>query len=268
MKALVLVLALISAVELKEDAPLCQPPLAGRIHGRIHSAEPIKSVLAVSRAGGEPHKPESLDADGSFRFAPLSGDAVYDLVVELQGGRIVEGIDLEFVDDRLERLAELRRRQLQMPQPPAQTFTEADAAAIVQIVKDMKDFMDIRRVLYIRGAGDKAVTLVELLRERDFHASDAGEIIWRIELWRFRRHNGVWTRVPNAQRVLQRLRTSIGQWSAINHEYYPQLSVRINADGSSQAVDFAIPAKPDASRGRVAAAPPAPDTAPHVIIEN
>ncbi len=136
--------------------------------------------------------------------------------------------------------------------------------AIIRYVQELKDFMDVRRPLYVAGHGRRATLLVETMRTREFHQSD-GNIVWRMELWYFEYRYGGWARVDNQNRLLRRLRVEADEWGQIAVEYWPSLSVFIDADGTSQAVTFEIPAETDPSRGRPAGSEPQLDTVPHVL---
>ena len=255
-------------IRLTEDKPLMAGPRAGGITGRIRTTEKMTRLRAISRVTGKTYPPRRFDAKtGRFEFRDLPGDARYDICFQVGDVREIEGIDLDFVDQRLVRLADTRRKQLALPPERAHTFSERDVKSLLEFVKGMKEFMEDRRVLYIRGHGRRAVLLVELMRTREFYSSGAGEYVWRIELWYFVNQFGGWEKLANQERVLRRLRTGAAQWrNLISVEYYPQLSVYVTAAGKSEPVEFAPPAKPDASRGRIAGTHPKTKTAPHVIL--
>ena len=251
--------------DLAADKPTTPLPKPGAIAVRITPTEEIKSISAVSRQTGKAYQPSSVcSKTGRCAFLRLPGDATYDVVIQTTDGRSIEGIDLEFVDARLLRMAATRREQLGMPAEPAREFTQTDADWMIKFVADMKDFMDTRRVLYIQGHGRRATVLVELLRTREFHA-DGGDIIWRVELWYFEWRSGGWQRAPNQERVLRRFRGKADDLAKIAVEYRPELSVFIDADGNSQPVTFTIPDKIDPSRGRPADTEPALTTQPHIL---
>ena len=238
------------AVELKEDAPLVEPPKSGVITGQIQPAQQVKEISLVSRADGS-KSPVSFDqASGQFRSGPMSGDAIYDICIITAAGRRVEGIDLSFADARLLHLASERRRLLGLPQDQPRQFTQADAQAITDFVRAQDDFMDLRRAIYIKGHGQRATVLVELMRTRDFHAGK-GQVIWRTELWYFQNNAGGWDHLPNQDRVLERRRLSMDDWRRIDIEYLPELSIYIDPQGQSQPVRFTLE-QPHAARGRVA----------------
>ncbi len=256
-------------VELREDPPPVPAPKPGTVRGSITPAGKVRSIAAVSRHTLKEYRPASFDKDtGRFAFADLPGDAAYDLRVTTADGRTIEGIDLSWIEARMVRLAAARRKQLGLPPERARAFTEQDANAILKWVADWKDFMEIKRVLYLKGHGKRATVLVELLRTREFHAAK-GALVWRVELWYFRDEFGGWDRLPNAERVLHRERIMPAKWRTIHVEYYPELSAYIDPRGQCDPVHFKLPAEPDLSRGRPAGTPPEVETKPHILgVEN
>lgn len=252
---------------LGEDTPRIPKPLAGAIRGQIlgESNDSVLQVQAICRATSKVYQPHLWDQkSGRFAFRKLPGDSTYDLLIKTSRGRRVEGIDLEYVDARLLRLACKRREQLCLRPEPKRQFTQSDVAALLKYVEDMKDFMDNRRVLFIRGHGRRATVLVELLRKRSFHARKGKEIIWRVELWYFEHRSGGWARAANVDRVLERSRMTPVQWAKLKLEYYPELSVFVDEKGLSEPVDFRAPPKGDVSRGRVVGPEGMVRTKPHV----
>ncbi|HDY65984.1 MAG TPA: hypothetical protein ENH84_07130 [Phycisphaerae bacterium] len=258
-------------VALEDDPPLVLKPKPGKLTGRIAPAEKVQTLKAVSRVTGKTYLPRSLDEKtGEFTFTALPGDAVYDICVATADGRRIEGIDLDFVDARMLRLAEVRRKQLGLPEKKKPSFTRRDVEAILKFAAGWEDFMDFRRILYIRGYGNRATVLIELMRLREFHDSrkqggETGDLVWRIELWYMEKRGGGWERIPNVERVLHRLRAKPAEWRKIHVEYYPRMSVRIDAKGRSDFLDIILPDTPDASRGRPANTRPKLKTKPHVL---
>ncbi|MCD4826121.1 MAG: hypothetical protein K8S55_16135 [Phycisphaerae bacterium] len=273
---LVIVAALLSCggVKLKDDPPVAKPPKAGRLTGTISPANAVKTLTAVSRVTGKKYQPHSFDKKtGRFAFGKLPGDATYDICISTTDSRNIEGINLNFVDSRMLRLLAIRRKQLGLPAKKTQKpFTQADADAITKLIiaGGKKDFMDYRRVLYIRGKGPRATVLLELMRTTGFHKSrmddQKSDIVWRVELWYFARRGGGWERLANVERILRRVRTKPHEWQAISVEYYPALSSYVDADGKSKPVNFKISPKPDATRGRPANTKIKLSTKPHIIL--
>lgn len=251
-------------IELKDDPPPVAPPKSGDVTGRITPAAKVASIGAVSRNTLKTYRPASWDkATGAFRFADLPGDADYDIRVTTTDGRTVEGIDLSWIESRLIRLAAERRKQLGIPPERQQRFTAQDANAILQWVDAWKDFMEVKRVLYVQGMGKRATVLVELLRTREFHAS-GGSLVWRIELWYMQNEFGGWDRLANSERVLHRRRITPAQWRKIDLQYYPELTAHVDANGLSEPLEFTLPAKGDLSRGRLPDTDPECKTRPHI----
>jgi len=238
------------AEKLSEDEPTVRPPRAGDVIGKLSPPEKVSQIWAVSRVTGARYEPASFDKrTGEFRFEKLPGDATYDICIRAADGRNIEGIDLDFVDARLLRLAEIRRKQLDLPPERSHEFSRADARAIIDHVGNMKDFLEYQRVLYVRGHGRRATVLLERMRMREFYAS-RGELVWRMELWYFEERRGGWERLMNQERVLRRKRITPDEWRKVNVEYYPALSVHVDETGYAPKVRFAVPDKADPSRGR------------------
>jgi hypothetical protein len=251
-------------VDLKEDPPPVAAPKAGDVSGTIAPPAMVAKVEAVSRNTLKTYQPAAFDkATGRFRFAKLPGDADYDVRVTTTDGRTIEGIDLSWIEARMLRLAAQRRKQLNMPPEREESFDLDDAKAILKWVEDWKDFMEVKRVLYVNGMGKRATVLVELMRTREFHAA-GGALVWRVELWYMQNEFGGWDRLANSERVLHRERISPAEWKKIDLQYFPELSAHVNPDGTSTPVRFTLPEKGDLSRGRLANSDPECKTMPHI----
>lgn len=259
-------LALAAAPEVREDAPTSSAPTSGSATVQIAPAARVKEIYALCRATGQRYKPQRTDqAAGLAIFENLPGDAHYDIGVATTDGWQVEGIDLSWHEDRLLRLAGKRRVELGLSPETSHEFSRADADELLKYVRDLKAFEDARRVLYLRGEGQRAVMLVEPMRVGDFHARQGDEIIWRTELWFFRYRYGGWERLANVERVLERRRISAAQWQQLTVLYYPELCVYLDEHGRSQPLKWTLPEKPDPARGRLAGTPPAQNTQPTII---
>jgi protein tyrosine phosphatase (PTP) superfamily phosphohydrolase (DUF442 family) len=257
--------------KLQDDPPPRAAPKNGDIRGTISPAGDIAEVYACNRNTLKALPAEFSKATGSFTVKNLPGDASYDIGVKLKDGRIVEGIDLAPLDARFLRLANERRKALDMPPEEDHAFDREDADSLLKFAEDLKDndFMNQSRVLYVAGHGRRATMLVELMRTREFYdqkkTGQGVQVIWRIELWYYEYFHGGWERVANQERVLRRERIPSGQWAKIGIEYLPQLSVYIDPAGKSQAVDFKIPEKPDPAAGRPAGTEPKLQTKAHIL---
>lgn len=264
-----LAMACLGGVKLVEDPPL-QKNVNGNITGVITPGSKVAEIFAVHRSSVKKYKPDSFDkTTGKFEFKGLPGDATYDICLKTTDGRDIEGIDLNYVDAKMLRLAELRRKDLGLPEPRTVDFDIEDAKSILQFMCDLidgkHDFMEQQRVLYVHGHGRRATMLVELMRTRDYHSQKGGELIWRVELWYFENQFGGWDKAPNQEIVLRRERAKYDKWAQISLEYYPELSAYINPTGFCKTLEFRIPDKVDASRGRPAGTKPELKTQTHVL---
>ncbi len=251
-------------VKLTEDPPVMKVQ-TGEISGTIAPAAGVAEIKAVSRLARKSYPITTFDKKtGKFSLKGLGGDDTYDVCIKTTDGRTFEGIDLTAVDDHISRLAEERRKQLGLPPATAHVFDEDDVKWMLDYAKNMEDFMDIRRVLYVQGHGKRATVVAELLKADNFFAAKAGEVIWRVEMWFFEYQYGGWEQIPNSAVVLRRERVPSPTWQKIHLEYYPELSAHVAANGYSRAIDFTIPEKGDLSRGRLPNTDPNVETKPHI----
>ncbi|HOD80904.1 MAG: hypothetical protein BWX88_00620 [Planctomycetes bacterium ADurb.Bin126] len=252
------------AVKLQDDPPTVKTPKSGDLTGRIANPAKVADLSLVSRATRQTYTPKTWDrAAGRFTFASLPGDARYDLIIKTTDGRQIEGIDLDFCDLRMVRMAAERRKELGLPPERTQKFSADDAKAITEWISKLQDFMEIRRPLYIHGDGRRCTVLLELMRTRE-HYAGSGQFVWRVELWYFQNEYGGWEKVPNQERVLRRNRIAPGEWSKIHLEYFPELSAQVDQAGYCRPIEFTIPDKGDLSRGRLPNTQPEVKTPPHI----
>ena len=237
---------------LQADRPTVPAPKTGSVSGTISPVDVLAEFRLVSRATGQSYRPARWNPrTGAFTFADLPGDARYDVAVRTKTGQRVEGIDLDFVDARLLRLAAARRKQLGLPDPPEHRFSQADAEALVDFAAKQTGFMDLRRPLAIAGHGRHATMLVEVMRTRDFHAGK-GQFVWRTELWYFQWFHGGWQRLNDQEVVLERFRGSPADWRKIDLAYLPAWSVYVDAAGRSADLELTIPPRTSSATGRPA----------------
>ncbi len=250
---------------LQADRPTVPAPKAGSVSGTISPAERLAEFRLVSRATGQSYRPAKWnDRTGAFTFADLPGDSRYDVVVRTKTGRRLEGIDLDFVDARLLRLAAARRKQLGLPDPPGHRFSQADAKALMDVAAKQTGFMDLRRPLAIAGHGRRATMLVETMRTRDFHAGK-GQVVWRTELWYFQWFHGGWQRLNDQEVVLERFRGSPADWRKIDVAYLPAWSVYVDTAGRSVELELTVPPQTSPATGRPAGTDPQLPARPVVV---
>jgi hypothetical protein len=254
-----------AGARLTEDPPPMPKPSPGDVTGVITPAASVARVWAVVRGSGKTFQAGDVDkGTGKFLIKGLPGDETYDVCIQTTDGRGIEGINLDFADGKLLRLADQRRKDLGLPPERKLPFTMDDANEVLKFIASMKDFMELRRVLYLQGHGRRATVLVELMRTREYYAQKGAELIWRVELWYFENQFGGWDRLANQEVLLRRERTQDTEWRKIGLEYYPRLSVYVDPQGRSAPVVFKIPDKPDPSTGRPANTEPELKTQTHI----
>lgn len=88
--------------------------------------------------------------------------------------------------------------------PDPQPISDEDRSEITELLT-VASFYDRAVLLHLEGDGQRAVGLMELIRDRDFHAGK-GEVIWRAEVWYFEFQNGGWAKVSQQNKLLDRQR--------------------------------------------------------------
>ena len=107
----------------------------------------------------------------------------------LKDGTILLGVDL---------------RWYAAAEPDPQPISDEDRSEIGELLT-VASFYDRAVLLHLAGDGQRAVGLMELIRDRDFHAGK-GEVIWRAEIWYFEFQNGGWAKVSQQNKLLDRQR--------------------------------------------------------------
>ena len=252
-------------VKLVEDKPTVKPPRSGDVTGRVTPAASVSGISAISRVTEKRITPTSFDRQtGKFVFKSLPGEASYDVCVKTTDGRELEGIDLDFLDARMLRLAAERRKRLELPPEAPHEFSVEDVNLIVKQLTSLREFMEIHRPLYVEGHGKWATVLIEMMRTRK-HYAGGDRLIWRVELWYMEYRHGGWEKIGNQERVLRRLRVTPAVWQKTHVEYYHTLSAFVDELGHSSSIQFKIPDRPDITRGRPANTKPVQPVKPYVL---
>lgn len=88
--------------------------------------------------------------------------------------------------------------------PAGEPLADDDRKSIEEILT-VPSFYNKSRLLYLQGDAQRAVGLVELVRDTDFYAGK-GQVVWRVELWYFEFENGGWAKVSQQNKLLDRQR--------------------------------------------------------------
>lgn len=147
--------------------------------------------------------PAAFDAKtGAFEAKALDPKKHYDLFVECNDGRVIEGVALA---------------------PKAEAEGAMPAQGKSEIEKHfygMQQFTNENRILCMQGNPQNAAVLVELCRTTEFHASGKGEVIWRIERWDYASGFGAWQ--PDGTKVLRRFRLEGDAWRKLAWVFMPE----------------------------------------------
>jgi hypothetical protein len=162
------------------------------------SAEATATVVKLKTDG---------QVDGqTINFTNLLPDTPYTVKITMEDGTTWQGVDLAWYN-------------AEPAHPEAGPITDDDLAEIRSIITDVPSFYNKCSVVDVAGNHDRATVLVQLVRDKDFHAG-AKEVIWRMELWYFKFEAGGWAIVPQQNKVLQRIRFH-------SHEAYHRETAKI-----------------------------------------
>ena len=158
-------------------------------------ATPEVDVSAArAQAAGSKTEANGMISTGKVVFEKLLPGESYDVTLTQPDQKQLRLIDLSWYADL----------------PPADTepgpLKDEDRAAIHDILTNIKAFTNKNTLLTLVGNADRAVALVELIRDTDFHARKADEIIWRVEVWYFEYQAGGWAKVQQQNRIIERQR--------------------------------------------------------------
>lgn len=169
------------ALALASTAPIAPAADTGVITGTIDQPNAVTALIAIDRANDKKY-PGRIDANsGRFTIQGLPTDTAFDLIVDAGPIRL-EGMNLN-----------VPRSDFEEEQP----LTEADRKKLDKEVRRLDKFMDKIDVLAITGNVQHAAILMNKLRTTPFYMSKEGEIIWRLELWRFHKPDETWIKAQD-----------------------------------------------------------------------
>jgi hypothetical protein len=149
----------------------------GVISGKLDKAGALTAARAVNRDDPDKKYPGEVDArTGAFVIKNLPLGAVYDVVLEM-GPAILEGVNLKVM-----------RSDFDEEQP----LTKEDVEKIKAVTLALNKFENKVDVLGVFGNIQHAAVVVNKLRTTAFINANEGEMIWRLELWRFERPDETW----------------------------------------------------------------------------
>jgi hypothetical protein len=161
--------------------------------GAITLSLPVDTKVSSAVAVAADVKVESAGKiDGaSITFDKLLPETPYDVRLTLADGTIVQGVDLNWYNE-------------EEPKADAGPLTDEDRKEMLGIIS-IPDFYNKHEILVYQGSHDRAVTLVQLIRDKDFYAGK-GQVIWRIELYYFKNQHGGWEKISQQNKIIRRER--------------------------------------------------------------
>ncbi len=192
-------------------------------------AAKVESARAVSGLAGQtPLESRGQITDGKIIFRKLLPATPYDVELELPGGQTVRGVDLGWYNEEPAKAG-------------AGELSDGDRAAIADILK-VPTFYNRNELLMLRGDHDRAVGLVQLIRDTDFHAA-GGNVIWRVEVYYFKNQYGGWEKLQQQNKVIRRERfksLTAFERATAKLRWLPELGgIRIPADAGKATIDVA-----------------------------
>jgi hypothetical protein len=155
----------------------------GTITGKIDKPAAVTAVTLVNRADDKKF-PAKLDAaTGKFAVTGLPVGATYDCIIDFGKARL-EGVNFKVPKHDFDTDEEL-------------PLAKEDADKITKTIGLLNEFEDKVEVMSVTGNVQHAVVLVNKLRTRAFIGSKDGEVIWRLEVWRFEKPDETWIKVQD-----------------------------------------------------------------------
>lgn len=162
---------------------LVAPVLAvetGTILGSVDRSAEVTEVRAIDREANKVFKGTVDRETGKFRITGLPLGASYDCIID--GVSRLEGISLK-----------VPRSDFEEEQP----LSKDDIATLTKAGKQLSPFEDQVEVMTVVGNIQHAVVLLNKLRTKPFNESKPGEVVWRLERWRFEKPEETWVKVQD-----------------------------------------------------------------------
>ena len=155
----------------------------GTITGTIVAPSGVTTITAVNRADEvDKQYKGTFDAkSGKFSINKLPLGATYDVVSDWGAVRL-EGVNLKVPPSDFEE---------EMP------LTKEDTSAISKICKLLNKFENEIEIMTITGNFQHAAVVLNKKRTTPFFESKPGEMIWRLEVWRFEKPEEHWIKVQD-----------------------------------------------------------------------
>ena len=180
----------------------------------------------------------------------VQNNSAYELSLKLDDGTELRGVNMNWYSPAA-------------PDPNAGAASDDDRHDILQIVHDSTEpngFFNHADLLVLRASSERAVGLVQLVRDLPFHSDNGNEVIWRVELWYLKNENGGWVKVPQVSKMIlrQRLGSHSAFVAAVSHlRWVPAMGdVEVGADVQKMTIE--LPGDAGVSGTRIATTEAAP----------
>ncbi len=153
----------------------------GTITATVDKPEQVTSVVAVNREDDKQYKGMVDAKTGKLTVTGLPLGSTFDLLID-QGTVRLEGVNLK-----------VPRSDFEEEQPLA----KEDVKTLKEKAKELNQFEDTIDVMTVTGNIQHAAVVLNKLRTKPFYESKPGEVIWRLEVWRFEKPDEAWIKVQD-----------------------------------------------------------------------
>lgn len=151
----------------------------GTIAGTVDKPAAVTAVTAIDRETDKKY-PGKVDVKtGRFTITGLPLGKTYDCILDAGAVRL-EGVNLK-----------VPRSDYEEEQP----LSKEDVAAIKKIARDLNKFENEIEIMTVTGNIQHAAVILNKKRTTPFYESKPGEMIWRLEVWRFEKPEEHWVKV-------------------------------------------------------------------------
>ena len=245
----------VAGIVYADDAAPVVKPVVGTISGKLDKPDQVLKIFAIDRTQLDRNLEKAariiveegkVSPDGTFSIPVQSGKR-YDVIVDYRDGSRLEGVNLN-----------VKRSDFIEEDPP---LSKLQAEKIRKIIALLNKFENEIEVMSLTGNAQHAVALLNKRRTTPFINSIPGEIIWRLEVWRFEKpeDGDYWLKDPEELFVIYyRERLPRAKYDAKMIMLDAKLG-GLSVSEKSPKVDLGPIAMPEAKTGiRLRNAPPAP----------
>jgi len=165
----------------------------------VHRAA-VASAAATAETGGSTPVAGSVEPERVV-IPNLTPGVAYSLRLVHADGSIDQGVDMSWYDTEPAR-------------DDAGDLTDDDRGQITAILKQVLSFFNRNDLILLAGNHDRAVALVQLIRDKSFHSDSGDEVIWRVELWYLKNRHGGWEKIQQTDKTIRRERFSTAAFHA------------------------------------------------------